>query len=138
MQNIDFISTLYDLDPKKIRDIVIGNSELHDSINKRVSTYSNGMRAKLAYFISLSIDFDFFLFDEVTSVGDSVFRQKAEEYFRQLKDQVTIILATHNQTEVLNNCDYAYVINDRVISEKLSAEDGVKYYQEIINKNSND
>lgn len=138
LQNIDFISTLYDLDAELIRRIVVGNSELEDAINKRVSTYSNGMRAKLAYFISLSIDFDFFLFDEVTSVGDSVFRQKAEEYFKQLKDQVTIILATHNQAEVLNNCDYAYVLHDKMISPKYSAEDGVKFYQELIDKNTND
>ena len=67
-----------DKDPSEIIKYVIEFAEIGSSINLPIKTYSRGMRARLAFGLSLSIDFDCYLVDEVISVGDKIFRQKRD------------------------------------------------------------
>src|SRR5437868_15010267 len=61
-----------------------------------VNTYSAGMRARLAFATCLAIDFDVYLIDEVTEIGDQRFRRRCAEAFRQRTLRSDIILVTHN------------------------------------------
>ncbi len=131
-QNIYFLSDLLGANKSEIFEIVKENSELGDDLNARVATYSAGMKSKLAFFLSLSFKFDFLIFDEVISVGDSVFRKKAAEYFRNLRDNSSILLCSHNMNTIRENCNKCYVIHDKKISQKYDMDEGVRFYEEII------
>ncbi len=133
-QNIYFLSDLLGANKEEIYEIVVENCDLGEDINSRVATYSSGMRAKLAFFLSLSFKFDFFIFDELISVGDSVFRKKANEYFKNLKDSSSIMLCSHNINTIKDNCSKCFIINDKKISDKYDIEDGIKFYDEIIER----
>src|SRR3954447_6517495 len=61
-----------------------------------VDTYSAGMRARLAFGACLAIDFDVYLIDEVTEIGDERFRRKCAAAFRERLRSCDVILATHN------------------------------------------
>ena len=61
IENIRFVARIYGKDPKKIIEYVNDFSELGDSISLPIKTYSSGMRARLAFGLSLAIDFDCYL-----------------------------------------------------------------------------
>jgi capsular polysaccharide transport system ATP-binding protein len=68
------------------------------------------MRARLAFGTCLAIDFDIFLIDEVTEVGDDRFRQKCAEAFRDRTQRSDIILVTHNSRTIRQYCDRGAVL----------------------------
>ena len=77
--NIRFIARIYD---KSIEDAVAfvdDFAELGRQLYLPVRTYSSGMRARLAFALTLAVDFDCFLIDEVISVGDQRFHAKCHE-----------------------------------------------------------
>ena len=78
IENIRFVSRIYGQDSRKVIKYVSEFSELGDSMTLPIKTYSSGMRARLAFGLSLAIDFDCYLVDEVIAVGDANFRKKAK------------------------------------------------------------
>ncbi|MDO6575094.1 hypothetical protein Q4528_13340, partial [Staphylococcus pasteuri_A] len=78
-QNVKFIARIHG-DGEKVKDIikyVEEFSEIGEAFDEPVKTYSSGMKARLAFGLSLSFDFDVYLSDEATAVGDEVFKRKA-------------------------------------------------------------
>ena len=70
-------------------------SELGDSFDEPVRTYSAGMRSRLAFGLSLAFDFEVYLSDEATAVGDALFRQKASQAFKDRVGQASLIMVSH-------------------------------------------
>jgi capsular polysaccharide transport system ATP-binding protein len=75
-----------------------------------VNTYSAGMRARLAFGACLGIDFDVYLIDEVTEIGDERFRRKCATAFRERMRRSDIILVTHNSGTIRQYCNKAAVL----------------------------
>lgn len=80
-------------------------SELGGFFERPVNTYSSGMRARLAFSISMSYDYDYYLIDELTAVGDKRFRDKATATFSSLKGRSSIIMASHNLHQLKSDCE---------------------------------
>jgi capsular polysaccharide transport system ATP-binding protein len=93
-----------------------------------MNTYSSGMRAKVAFGMSMSFDFDYYLCDEVTAVGDASFNKKSRELFEQKKLQSHLIMVSHQPATIRNNCDIGAVISDGNIYIYDSVEDAINYY----------
>tara|TARA_B110001454_G_scaffold216085_2_gene238700 strand:+ start:5821 stop:6519 length:699 start_codon:yes stop_codon:yes gene_type:complete len=111
-ENISFVSRVYDLNISEVIDYVVWFSEIGDYFNAPVKFYSSGMLAKLAFGLCLAIDFDVYLIDEITEVGDGVFREKAAQVFRERAARSDIILVSHNIDTIREYCDMAAVIHD--------------------------
>ncbi len=75
-----------------------------------VNTYSAGMRARLAFGTCLAIDFDVYLIDEVTEIGDERFRRRCAAAFRERLRRSDIILATHNGHTIRQYCDRGAIL----------------------------
>jgi capsular polysaccharide transport system ATP-binding protein len=75
-----------------------------------VNTYSAGMRAKLAFGACLAIDFDTYLIDEVTEVGDERFRRKCAFAFRERLRRSDIVMVTHNSRTIRQYCDRGAIL----------------------------
>lgn len=75
-----------------------------------VNTYSAGMRARLAFGTCLAIDFDIYLIDEVTEIGDERFRRKCAAAFRERVLGSDIILVTHNSRTMRQYCDRGAIL----------------------------
>jgi capsular polysaccharide transport system ATP-binding protein len=78
--------------------------ELGDAFDEPVKTYSKGMRARLNFALSLAFDFDVYLIDELTSVGDLAFKRKTSKAFRKLAGRAGLIMASHNEKTLLKFC----------------------------------
>src|SRR5438309_12002848 len=110
--NARFIARIYGRDYREIRDFVEDFSELGKQLKMPVKTYSSGMRARLAFALSLAIEFDCYLIDEVIMVGDHNFQRKCiHELFEKRQDRA-LILASHSEYIVREYCNRALVLND--------------------------
>ncbi len=109
--NIRFIARVYDRSFNDLRDYVDDFAMLGSFLSEPVQSYSTGMRARLNFALSLAIDFDCYLIDEVIAVGDQRFvRRSHEELFEKRADR-SLILASHSPETVRAYCSRALVIN---------------------------
>ena len=110
--NVRFISRIYNSDFERNIVSVEEFAELGPYLREPVRTYSSGMRARLAFAISMIIEFDCFLIDEISAVGDARFGQKCQiELFEKRSDRAMIIVS-HDAAYVRDHCDYFAVLHD--------------------------
>jgi capsular polysaccharide transport system ATP-binding protein len=111
-ENVAFIARIYGVRIRRTIDYVEAFAELGEYFTMPVNTYSAGMRARLAFATCLAIDFDVYLIDEVTEIGDQRFRRKCAEAFRERMLRSDIILVTHNAHTLRQYCDRGAVLAD--------------------------
>lgn len=80
-------------------------SELGKYFEMPIKTYSAGMKARLTFALSMAFDFDYYLIDEVTAVGDINFRKKCNQILRKKLEKTNIIMASHGIGHVEKFCD---------------------------------
>lgn len=112
LDNIRFISRIYDQDIEANLAFVEDFAELGPYLGEEIRTYSSGMRARLAFAISMIIEFDCFLIDEVGAVGDARFHERCNyELFRKRDDRAMIIIS-HDASYIRDHCNRYAVLND--------------------------
>jgi capsular polysaccharide transport system ATP-binding protein len=111
-ENVAFVARIYGAKIRATIDYVGAFSELDEYFEMPVNTYSAGMRARLAFGTCLAIDFDVYLIDEVTEVGDQHFRRKCADAFRERMLRSDIIMVTHNAQTIRQYCDRGAVLAD--------------------------
>ena len=110
LDNIRFLSRIYRRDFRKTLERVDNFAELGSSLKQPVKHYSSGMRARLAFGLSLAIEFDCYLIDELVAVGDARFQQKCREELFERRAHRAFIMASHDTHLVTEQCDRAIVI----------------------------
>jgi capsular polysaccharide transport system ATP-binding protein len=110
-ENVVFLARLYGVDEREAAAYVEEFAELGTYFRMPVGTYSAGMRARLAFGVCLAIQFDVYLIDEVTSVGDARFRVKCLDAFRQRMDHADVIMVTHDYETMRAYCDIGAVLS---------------------------
>jgi capsular polysaccharide transport system ATP-binding protein len=93
--NIRFLARIYGENFQKLKETVEDFSELGSYLKAPIRTYSSGMRARFAFGLSLGIDFECFLVDEVIAVGDERFREKCHEAIMR-RDDRALLFASHD------------------------------------------
>ena len=111
-----FIARIYGAPVRATIDYVEDFAELGEYWTMPVNTYSSGMRARLAFAVCLAIDFDVYLIDEVTEVGDQRFRRKCADAFRARMAHSDIILVSHNPQTIRQYCDRGAILADGALS----------------------
>lgn len=97
-QNVKFVARIHggDSNIDRIINFVQDFAEIGKAFDQPVRTYSSGMRSRLAFGLSLAFDFDVYLSDEATSVGDVAFKAKATKAFRDRIGNSSIIMVSHS------------------------------------------
>lgn len=100
---------------EKIKDF----SDLGDSFEEPVKNYSAGMRARLSFTTALMTHVDILLIDEVLSVGDAQFRQKASDAMKErVTSDQTVVFVSHMADQVKKLCDRAILLeNGRIVAQ---------------------
>ncbi len=132
LDNLRFICRVYGTSTEDKIPFIQEFSELGEYLYEPVKTYSSGMRARLAFAISMVVEFDCFLIDEVVAVGDSRFHQKCEtELFEKRKDRAMIIVS-HQPEQILAHCDKAVVLQDGKLHCFEDVARAYEYYQAAV------
>ena len=130
IDNLKFICRVYGVDYRDKIAFVEEFSELGQYLREPIKKYSAGMRARLAFAISMSIEFDCFLIDEIVAVGDSRFHEKCNiELFEKRRDR-SMILVSHDPGYIREHCDHAAVL----IAGKLYSFDHIDEAFEFYDK----
>lgn len=129
--NARFIARIYGRSYHEMRDFVEDFTELGSSLRRPVKTYSSGMRARLAFALSLAIEFDCYLIDEVILVGDQNFQRKCQnELFGKRADRAMII-ASHDMQSIRDFCNRGVVINNGHAQSFDNIDDAVAMYESL-------
>ena len=104
LQNTRFVARIYGVDTDALAAFAAKVSELGDQFHLPFRTYSSGQKARLAFAVSMGIDFDTYLFDEVTSVGDASFRDKSEAMLAERLTDRAAIVVSHNLPMLARMC----------------------------------
>jgi capsular polysaccharide transport system ATP-binding protein len=130
LDNLRLICRIYNVDYRDKVDFVKEFSELGIYLREPIVSYSTGMRARLAFAISMIIEFDCYLIDEVVAVGDSRFHEKCQfELFEKRKDRGKVIVS-HDVNFVKQHCEDAVVLVDGRLHHFNSVDEGLQFYQE--------
>lgn len=110
LDNIRFLSRLYERDYADTLARVDDFAELGKALREPVKHYSSGMRARLAFGLSLAIEFDSYLIDELVAVGDARFQRKCQEALFEERAHRAFLMASHDLSLISHYCDRALVI----------------------------
>ena len=114
---------------EKVNDI-IAFADIGDYIHQPVKTYSSGMFARLAFAVSISVEPDILIVDEVLSVGDARFQVKCIDKMKELKAMGTTILFVSHATEQIKRfCNKAVWMHDGEIRQIGEAGETVDVYE---------
>ncbi len=129
LDNLRFICRVYGADYARVRPFVEEFSELGAYLREPLKRYSSGMRARLAFALSMAVEFDCFLIDEITAVGDSRFHQKCHyELFERRKDRA-MIMVSHDANFIRTYCRRAGVIVNGIMHCFDDIDKAYEFYQ---------
>ncbi|MBA4707388.1 ABC transporter ATP-binding protein [Aquitalea aquatica] len=122
-ENVKFVARLY-AKPHELAakvGFVEEFAELGRYFDMPLKSYSSGMRSRLGFGLSMAFDFDYYLLDEITSVGDAVFRQKSAALIQQRRQHSQFIFVSHNIQQLRQFCDVALLLDSQ----------GLRYFDDI-------
>lgn len=110
IDNIRFISRIYGRPFEAVYERVEGFAELGQAMNRPVKHYSSGMRARLAFGLSLAIEFDCYLIDELVAVGDARFQRRCNEELFERRADRAFLMASHDTNLIRDHCNRILII----------------------------
>lgn len=140
-QNLLFVCQINGLsadESREVTDQVVAFAEIGEYFDMPVSTYSSGMRARLSFGLSMSFKFDVYLIDELTSVGDVIFREKAQAAFEQIRSRASLIFVSHNLSTLRTTCDSALFLRAGEANFYADIDEGIEAYKQYIGAHRND
>jgi capsular polysaccharide transport system ATP-binding protein len=126
--NARFIARIYGREYREIRDFVEEFTELGPQLRMPVITYSSGMRARLAFALSLAIEFDCYLIDEIIMVGDANFHHKCHYELFEKRGDRALVLASHSPDLIREFCDRAVVLNQGLATVYTDVNEALEVY----------
>jgi capsular polysaccharide transport system ATP-binding protein len=130
-ENLKFVARAYGADVRRVIDFVADFSELGDYLDNPVKTYSSGMSARLAFGLSMAIDFDCYLIDEITGVGDARFQQRCETIFARRRANADLIVVSHSMETIKTFCDRGIVLVDGRMLYYDNVDHAIEMYYKI-------
>jgi capsular polysaccharide transport system ATP-binding protein len=131
IDNVRFIARLYGRPAVETIAFVDDFAELGRQMFLPVKYYSSGMQTRLAFALTLAIDFECFLIDEVLAVGDHRFHQKCHDALFVQRRDCAMILVSHHTQIIREYCNKALVLKNgrgRVFDD---VEFAIRVYQSL-------
>lgn len=128
LDNLRFICRVYGTSIEDKIPYIEDFSELGKYLKEPIKTYSSGMRARLAFAISMAIEFDCYLIDEVIAVGDARFHEKCQqELFEKRRDRA-MIMVSHQMDNIKHHCTRACVMHNGKLYEFADIDNAYNFY----------
>lgn len=129
--NVRFVCRVYNTDYKKAMELVDSFAELGKYLYEPVKVYSSGMRARLAFAISMAVDFDCYLIDEVISVGDAKFHQKCQVELFEKRAHKSMIIVSHELHNIKDYCDKVAILCNGKLSLHYDIDEAMTIYSNL-------
>ncbi len=129
--NARFIARLYDRRIDWVESFVQEYSEIGDQFRQPVKTYSAGMRARLIFALSMAVDFDCYLIDEVIAAGDARFAERCRQSLLSRRGRSALILVSHHIETVRSLCTHAAILSDGRLKFHEDLDEAFTEYQHL-------
>jgi capsular polysaccharide transport system ATP-binding protein len=129
VQNVRFIARVYGVDTDEMVDFVGDFADLGQNYHQPVRNYSSGQKARLNFGMSMGIRFDCYLIDEVTSVGDSSFKEKSVRMFRDRMSNAGAIFVSHSISSIRETCDAGMVLENGALTYFDDVSDAIDAHE---------
>lgn len=114
-------------------DEIVEFAGLERFMDQRLKNFSSGMKVRLAYSVSIRVDFEILLLDEVLAVGDQEFQDKCFETLDDIRAQgKTIIFVSHDMNAMLEHCDRVMHIDHGDIVAVGQPDEVVEHYMQSV------
>ena len=131
-ENIKFVCQIFGksiTERNEIVHYVQDFAEIGKHFDMPIKTYSSGMKGRVNFGLSMAFDFDYYLVDEVTGVGDKRFKEKAKAAFDEKRKNASVIMVSHDMNSLRQNCDMGiYLKGDGQLSIYDDIEIAIKKY----------
>ncbi|MFK0573251.1 ABC transporter ATP-binding protein [Endozoicomonas sp.] len=130
-ENAEFICRIYGKGKSEFKerlDYIKAFSEIGDFFEMPLKSYSSGMKSKFSFAVSMAFDFDYYLIDELTAVGDKRFKEKCQQVFEDKKNRANFLFVSHNLNELKRQCDMGIFIKDGKIHVHERIDDAIAAY----------
>jgi capsular polysaccharide transport system ATP-binding protein len=128
-ENCRFVARIYGESIERVVAFANNFAELGEYFEMPVKTYSSGMRARLAFGLSMAIEFDVYLVDEVTAVGDASFQKKCRAAFEERSGRSSLIIVSHNLKTIREYSNICAVLKDGRVNLCDSIDEAARVYQ---------
>ncbi|MTH95199.1 ABC transporter ATP-binding protein [Roseibium sp. RKSG952] len=129
-QNVRFVARIYGQDTDRLVAYVQDFAELGKAYQAPVKSYSSGMKARLAFGVSMGVDFEYYLVDEITAVGDTNFKKKCKRVFEEKLQHADIIMVSHSTGTLKEYCTTGIVLEDGQAIYFPNIEDAIKRHNQ--------
>jgi capsular polysaccharide transport system ATP-binding protein len=130
-ENVSFVARVYGADIRKVIAFVEEFAELGDYIDIPVKTYSTGMMARVAFALSMAIEFDVYLIDEITGVGDVRFQTRCQQAFAERRKNAGLIVVSHSMQTIKDYCDCGGVLVEGQLIMFDSPDKAIEMYNRL-------
>jgi len=127
-ENTRFIARVYGVPIPSTLKSVNEFAELGDYFYVPVKNYSSGMMARLSFGISLAVEFDCYLIDEIIAVGDPSFRRKCDEALAARRAKSSTVMVSHEMTTLKRFCSSAAVLSNGKLTYYRDIEEAARVY----------
>ncbi len=130
-ENVIYVARIYGEDPRRTLNFVEDFAEIGSYIDAPICTYSSGMLARLAFGLSMAIDFECYLIDEVTAVGDARFAARCKDEFDKRKQKSDIIIISHSMPTLKEYCTRGVVLIGGQLVMYPDIDDAIEMYKKL-------
>jgi len=131
IENLRFACRIYGANIKKVTEFVIDFAELGDYIYEPIQTYSSGMRSRLAFALSMAIDFEVYLVDEIMGVGDQGFKDKCKVAFDEKRKSSSLIMVSHSMDTIKDYSDIVILLTGEKLEIYNDVDEAIEVYKQI-------
>lgn len=129
-QNTRFVARIYGIDTEALVEFVEDFAELGTHFHLPFRTYSSGMKSRLSFGVSMGIPFDFYLVDEVTSVGDAAFKAKSSAVFKDRMGKAGALFVSHSTGMVKDLCDMGAVLESGQLKLFEDVNEAIEHHED--------
>ena len=132
-ENCRFVARIHGYtDTQQVEDKVAEFAEIGTYFDEPVKSYSSGMRARVAFGLTMAFDFDFdvLLIDELGAVGDANFRKKSQALLESKFKKTKLIMVSHSMGELRKYCQAGLLVKNQNVQFYPNLEDAIQDYEE--------
>ena len=131
-ENVQFVCRVNGAFGSELRDkveFVRAFADIGDYFDLPMSSFSSGMRSRVAFGLSMAFDFDYYLIDEVMAVGDAQFKARSKEVMTERLKKANVIMTSHNMADIRQYCGVVVHVDDGHVAVYDDIELGIRAYQ---------
>lgn len=131
IENLRFACRIYNADIKYVTEYVKDFSELGKYIEEPIKTYSSGMKSRLAFALSMAIDFEVYLVDEIMGVGDRGFQKKCHDAFSKKREKSSVIMVSHSMDTIRDYSEVAILLTGEHLEIHENVDEAINCYNKL-------